>query len=953
MKKSNLLFFILFIFISQDLIAQQQDIYSILDFTLSCRGMSREDVTIPFDTSDRINTNQCKLILPIVYQIMKDPLSSMPFLDTVMNYKNLDLQTLVFTMFKDICYYNDNFKWLVEQENEVIVFPKDLNSLGDYLVKEIKKIHEREDALLKCFTHEELNYLQKNLTSLYTISSDQNTPENFDIYKLDASEDSSNVISKRVLDILSKVDRGMVYRNSMLDFSFFYSLYLFLDKNKNNLKGRSHECDDLNVQGDVLYYYNQDGIKIVIGGFGNNTYTGKFDLIIDLGGDDVYRIDRDSTFTNNFNCIIDLSGNDYYTTNSMFALGASIFSSGFIFDKEGDDTYKGTSINLGAAICGIGLIYDESGNDIYCGNSFAEGAASFGVGMIVDKSGNDIYICNNYSQGFGMTEGIGIIVDNKGNDTYTISPTVLDIGRTNDHYLSMCQGFGFGLRPYYAGGIGIICDGEGNDNYCADIFGQGCSYWYSLGILVDSSGNDRYNCYHYAHGSGIHFSVGLLKDYEGWDYYNTNWVSQGCGHDYGFGLCWDVKGNDNYSCYGLSQGAGNANGIGILIDESGRDGYLCKDNNCQGYGTPSREYGGIGVLLDASGDDFYASNTPLWKRSGYDSLISNSSKWGILNDFYYPDLHPPVAEEEFKIDIDAAKSYSRDELYMFARTLEPRFSKWASFGFNKLCDDSINTSEYLFRLIGSDDIRDMVVIRNFNSRIGYSMSTLLIDKLNQYLNNSLTLNNDEASFAIFLIGDSKNPSGKDILLKMTYSDKVRLRSAAVNALGKMTFTDADEEFKNKVSARLIELASEKNPRKTYNKDIAFAFKNFRNEKNIPALIDMMSYNYYGVRFNAAEDLTDYGDTYYNYLSDNVISSIAANRLWFQSFLYSLINLSETNFKSMIEKILSMSISQDEVINYNLIELLHSKREKAKDEKFLSWINGVIQNLESKAILKVK
>lgn len=953
MKIFTISLILILLYFSIDLSAQQQDINSILDLTLSYRGLSREDVTIPFDTADRINTNQCKLILPIVYNIMKDPLSSMSFLDTVMNYKNLDLNDLVYTMFKDINYSEEV---TIHKLFYSYAFPTDLPSLVNMLAGKIKESHENENKLLKCFTNEELKYLQNNLFSLF-INSDQNAPENFDIYKLDAAEDSSNVISKRTLDILSKVDTKMIYENSVSDFLFYYQLYKFIDENKNNLHNRvSGDVEDKNVQGDVLYNYNKDGIKIVIGGFGRNTYIGKFDLIIDLGGDDAYYIDRDTTFNNNFNCIIDLSGNDYYTTNSKFALGASVFSSGFIFDKEGDDTYKATNVNLGAAICGIGLIYDESGNDIYSANSFSIGAGCFGVGMIVDRNGNDFYIANCYSQGFAMTEGIGIIVDNKGNDTYTINPLVLDIGRTNDHFLSMCQGFGFGLRPYYAGGIGIIVDGEGNDNYSADIFGQGCSYWYSLGIIVDSSGNDRYNCYHYAHGSGIHFSVGLLKDYEGWDYYSTNWVSQGCGHDYGFGLCWDVKGNDNYSCYGLSQGAGNANGIGILIDESGRDGYLCKDNNCQGYGTPSREYGGIGILLDASGDDFYSSNTSLWKGSGYDSVLSNSSEWGVLNDYDLPDIHPEIAAEQFKIQIDTTISYTQDELYLFARTLEPRFSLWAYYGFNKLAEDSANTAAYLSSKIGSDDIRDIVVIRNFVPSIGYTFSNVLIDKLNQYLNNpehSGSLNADEISFAIFLIGESKNLAGKDVLLNLTYNQNVRIRSAAVNALGKMIFTESDSEFKNKVSDRLIELASEKNPRKTYNKDIAFAFRNFKNEKDIPVLINMMSSNFFGVRFNASQDLTDYGDTYSNYLTDEVLSSVSSNKIWFQSFLNSLINLSENKFRNVVEKILNLGISQDEVINYNLIELLHLKRDRSKDSGFLSWINGVITNCESKAILKIK
>ena len=103
---TGLLILILLFISQQNIPAQPQDINSILDLTLSYRGLSREDVTIPIDTSDKINTNQCKLILPIVYNLMTDPLSSMPFLDTCMNYKNLSLDELVYTMFKDINYYS-------------------------------------------------------------------------------------------------------------------------------------------------------------------------------------------------------------------------------------------------------------------------------------------------------------------------------------------------------------------------------------------------------------------------------------------------------------------------------------------------------------------------------------------------------------------------------------------------------------------------------------------------------------------------------------------------------------------------------------------------------------------------------------------------------------------------------------------------------------------------------
>ncbi|MBK6537292.1 MAG: hypothetical protein IPG09_05785 [Ignavibacteria bacterium] len=167
--------------------------------------------------------------------------------------------------------------------------------------------------------------------------------------------------------------------------------------------------------------------------------------------------------------------------------------------------------------------------------------------------------------------------------------------------------------------------------YSTDIFGQGGAYWYGLGCIADKSGTDKYNSYQYAQGAGIHLAVGLLKDYNGWDFYTSDGVSQGCGHDFGFGLLYDVKGNDNFSAYSLSQGAGNANGIGILFDESGRDGYLNKEpGNTRGYGNSRREFGSLGIFLDASGEDFYSVG-------GMDSVISNSSNVGVMNDYYLKD----------------------------------------------------------------------------------------------------------------------------------------------------------------------------------------------------------------------------------------------------------------------------------------------------------------------------
>ncbi len=952
------LIFLLLIF--HNLYSQQRvSTGSILDFTLSYRGLTHNDITIPvnFD-KDKSPTNDSKLLLPVVRDIMKDPLKSFEFMDSVMEYKNSDIINLVARLYSKLNIKNtapvDFAKSLYKNSGQNLSVAELVKILASYT----KARSADNKSALNFLSKEEKSYLSKNLLSLISESeTEDGGNDNSDIFKFNRARDSSISVSKRTLDILSDVRFTSDFNHNIEDLIICYKLFsdLSADNFLNNNSGDEKEINNGNVQGKFIYYYDKDGIRIAVGGKGKNIYTGHFDFIIDEGGDDIYNIQRETNdlFENNFSCIIDISGNDFYSSDDDYCLAGSVFSSGFIFDKEGDDTYRGKNVSLGSAICGLGVLYDENGNDTYRANQFSIGAASFGVGVLADRNGNDVYIANSYSQGFGMTEGAGVIVDNSGNDNYLVDERSLDIGRYEDHYVSMCQGYGLGLRPYYAGGIGLIIEGGGNDFYSTDIFGQGGAYWYALGCIVDKSGHDKYNSYQYGQGAGIHLAVGLLKDYDGWDFYSSDGVSQGCGHDFGFGLLDDVRGNDNYSAYSLSQGAGNANGIGIFIDESGRDGYLNKEpDNTRGYGNSRREYGSTGIFLDVSGEDFYSV-------SGPDSVINNNSMWGVMNDYYLRDEASQFSGNTFKIELDSSKDYSQEEYFTMAKTIEPRFSKWQEYGFRKLAEDSLNTPEYILKYLDTDDHRAALVLRNLSFKIGYSMGNFFTEKLRLY-NNSVrakpVFNQNEVAFICYLFGETRNPVGREELLNLTNNENnenVRIRSAAVNALGKIKIDSTDTDFISRASKKLIGLANENSPYKLYNKDIAYAFNNYKLESNIPALIHLMSYDYFGVRFTASDGLKAYGDEYYNFIDDGILNSISQNKIWFQAFINSIANLSENNFRSIFEKLLSLSISNDDVINLNYIDALKLKRDTSKDVNFAGWAESVINELKSKSILKVK
>jgi len=982
MKK--LLFIISLVLINSNIISQQRDINSLLDQPLRNRGLTREDITIPiefFSTAEKNPTNDVKLTLPLVKDMMTNPLRSETWLDSVSEWDDNSIPDYECFRMLDSNFFPLPIIYIIQGRFSQVI---------DEVISRIKDKRNFQTKLLSKLTIEERSFLVKNLLSIF--EEEDLDDNNFDILKFNKSRDSSIITSKTTLDILSKLDIKNTFKYNVDDLAYYNLLIGKLRKNNvEYFEGKKYFNDTLtdffdyknlkriensSVQGDFYYYSDEDGIRIAIGGPGKNIYTGKFDFIIDLGGDDVYNIEghtpsrqgepplsRGELPMGGFSCIIDLTGNDYYTTSSDFALAGGLFSSSFIFDKAGDDFYESKgSGNLGASIGGLGLLYDEKGNDTYKGISFSIGAGCFGVGLLVDREGNDFYIANSYSQGFGMTEGVGAIIDNKGNDSYLVDSRSLDIGRYNDHYVSMCQGYGLGLRPFYAGGIGLIIEGEGNDIYNTDIFGQGGAYWYSLGAIVDKGGHDKYNGYQYSQGAGIHLAVGLLKDYDGWDFYQSNGVSQGCGHDFGYGMLWDIKGNDNYSAYSLSQGAGNADGIGILIDESGTDGYLNKyPSNTRGYGNPRREYGSIGVFLDASGSDYYS-------QPGYDSTFINSSSWGVFTDYDYTDLPEQVSGNNFKVQLDTNRkadtsgikgreplpgTYTTEEYFIMAKTIEPRFSLWQDYGFKKLIEDSTNTANYIVTKFGTTDHRDVQVFRVLSQKIQWSIAQVLLDKFRLYTTGAGVFTQAELSMMCYIFGETKDPSAKDYLLQLTYDENYRLRSSAINALGKINYDRSDKEFIDKVILRLSELAAENSGKKLYNKDIAFALGNYISPLGMQILLNMLNNNYYGARFVAAENLKKYPELVTVTYTDSAIPDFFMDERSMIAFINSMTALNSNDFKLVYTFLNISPVHNNEAVIYNLIELLKYRIESSGDKGIDVWYQNQLNELQTRVPLKVK
>ena len=381
------------------------------------------------------------------------------------------------------------------------------------------------------------------------------------------------------------------------------------------------------ITGDVLFAQTTSYGTIVIGGAGPNTYEldHRFALVVDLGGDDLYRgmiaASGDSEHGNAV--IIDMSGNDTYDSAAL-GLATGRLGVGLLIDQAGDDVYQLEVGSGGAGFGGLGILFDAKGNDLYMGARLTQGAAIGGLGLLFDAAGNDRYASHGFALGFGGPQGVGATIDLQGDDEYQCGnkyPSAYNEedapnGKPGDPMFQYdCFGLGTGSgrrlltkRPEWqdydlAGGWGLLLDVEGNDRYRSANFSQGHGYFFGAGAFLDLSGNDEYVAARYGHGSSAHYGVGLFSDRQGADHYESTgpFYNGGVAWDHGMSMMIDAGTEPDRYVFLSSNGLGKADysGWGLFIDEGGSDSYQTRD----GYGLSSQH--GIGGFFDLKGIDTY------------------------------------------------------------------------------------------------------------------------------------------------------------------------------------------------------------------------------------------------------------------------------------------------------------------------------------------------------------
>lgn len=514
-----------------------------------------------------------------------------------------------------------------------------------------------------------------------------------------------------------------------------------------------------------------ENFRLVIGDVSSNIYYDEYDFIVDLGGDDRYINCAGVVYpyTNRLKFIVDFDGNDQYLSTDSFRVSyGSIDGVSIVYDLAGDDIYRTSNFSLGSAFIGYSQLHDQNGNDFYSSGFFSQGAGFFGRGELIDRSGNDIYYSSAFSQGFGFVKGLGIIVDSLGDDNYISGNFFKHSPLLENDYLSMSQGFGFGLRPRTCGGFGILLDYSGNDNYFSSVFGQGASYWHSLGLLYDFEGNDYYSSAEYAQGAGIHLSVGGIFDYSGDDMFFSRYgPSQGEGHDFSYGILIDQKGDDNYTVSG-GQGVGLNNSVGILLDKKGNDSYFTREKFANGDVNESRGFSGIGLFIDSEGTDFYSRNGS-----------KDSIRW--INKYYGYGIDVGFVEEKKNVDtFNISSNLPIEKLFKIS-------SEWAvrenSFKVNKarkiLLERENESVDYILKnKISTDNGLELEAIKYIFQESSFKSKNKLLESFK---------NSDKKTKKniIYILSQIKYNNSFNLLKENVYGLDKKIKELSIYAIGNL------------------------------------------------------------------------------------------------------------------------------------------------------------------------
>ena len=377
---------------------------------------------------------------------------------------------------------------------------------------------------------------------------------------------------RRLVDLMEKMDRGAMVTAAealvpLTDPEVLDQLKKYPDSGDVFVPG---------VYGHVVARIETPAGAIIIGGKESNTYDldslGDVALVIDLGGDNVYRdgtvsIDRPLLVN------VNLGGHNEYRSSKPAVQGGSMLGVSMIVNTDGGNRYEANDLAQASTIGGVGIIVEFGGDNTYHGVRRVQAQAIGGVAIIVSHGGGNNYHAGMWGQGLGGPLGFGILDDIQGNDHYYLGGlNVNSYKPETPGYEGFGQGVGGGIRQVADGGIGMLLNGGGHSVYEFDYLSHGGGYWCGLGFARDFGGYSK--------------CLICRKNFYGGDRTESLFQRFGCGWGchYAQGFCFDDKGHSTFEGSIMGSGMGWDCSLGALCVFGGKNQFEAANSLVQGCG---------------------------------------------------------------------------------------------------------------------------------------------------------------------------------------------------------------------------------------------------------------------------------------------------------------------------------------------------------------------------------
>jgi hypothetical protein len=342
--------------------------------------------------------------------------------------------------------------------------------------------------------------------------------------------------------------------------------------------------------------------EVWIGSAAHNSGTGDPFLVVDPGGDDVWRIEPEAEALPQFGARtvrgwIDLGGDDLWHSGAA-GVGGALLSVSAGVDAAGDDVMRTGALGAGAAAFGVATWLDTGGDDVRTGGVGAQGFAAFGIGALRDHGdGPDSYAAIDLAQGAALPLGIGVLHEGGGDDRMDLAGRDLAIPAHRAWPLSGGQGASLGLYPLLGGGLGWLQDETGDDVRTGADHVQGACSGHGIAVVIDGSGDDLWQARDGAQGASIDGGVALARDRSGDDRWVAADDAQASARRRAAALLIDLDGDDRYTAGTKAQAWAGWGSLTLLLDGGGGDSFTA---DSRGQGAATRSDGlSIGLLVEA------------------------------------------------------------------------------------------------------------------------------------------------------------------------------------------------------------------------------------------------------------------------------------------------------------------------------------------------------------------